>query len=490
MTMKYLVALCLPLGLLAACQDTSNAPAAATVPFSLGKCGYEVAARTEYTNVVQPRSAADVAKFTTTTQPNFRRIRLGLGGSVQTGEANHADPSSSVAIGWQTDPDITATAVQFGSDPDPSKWKPEDSTIGFSYVVPVADKAISGTPQQLHEVHLCGLAANQTYYYHVGGGPPGKEVWSDVLSFRTTPARGDQPTDAADKDGIKIAISGDSRGQHNNAWQILEERLYKRGDLHLQLFSGDMIDIATNQVEYEQWLDKAEKDTAGQRSLFGQVLTLSAMGNHDNYNIQYFSTVIQPQDLKNFAHYQELFFSVDVGPVHVVVLDDFALGTPAIDQQYAPTVTTWLKADLGAVDRTVTPWVIAVHHHPEWSSSNHGNDSDVKQVRATLVPIWDQFHVDVVFSGHDHNYERSQPLTLGSDGAPKLGQGTRYVVCAGSGAEPYGNGMSDFTAASTGYKGGLGVYGILSATKTTLKFDAFSLAGSGTDTPIDSFALP
>jgi hypothetical protein len=490
MNLKHLVALCLPLGLVAACQDTSSAPAAQAQPFSLGKCTYEVAARTEYTSVVQPKSADDVAKFTTTAQPNFRRIRLGIGGAVQPDAANRADPSTSVAIGWQTDPDITAAEVQFGSDPDPTRWKPEDTTVGFSYVVPVAEKALSGTPQQLHEVHLCGLQPNQTYYYRVGGGPTGKEVWSDVLSFRTTPARGAAPTDGIDKDGIKIAITGDSRGQNNNAWQILEERLYKRGDLHLQLFSGDMINLATNQDEYEQWLDKAEKDTAGKRSLFGQVLTLSAMGNHDNYNIQYFSTVIQPQDLKSFAHYQELFFSVDVGPVHVVVLDDFAIGTPTIDQQYTPTVTSWLKDDLGRVDRAVTPWVIAVHHHPEWSSSNHGNEGDVLRVRATLTPIWDQFKVNVVFTGHDHNYERSQPLTLGAEGAPTLGSGTTYVVCAGAGAEGYSNGMQTFSATSHSYASGLGVYGVLSATKESLKFEAFELSASGSDPSIDSFSLP
>jgi acid phosphatase type 7 len=471
--------------LLSSCQDTSNSAVAAAAPVKIAgtKCTYDVAPRAEYQSVVSFSSEAEVAAAVTAADPKIRRVRLGLGGSVDPGSPTHVDPSTTVAIAWQTELGTTASTVQYGTDPDPAKWKAEDTAQGFTYIVPGDPKAIGGSDQQVHETHVCGLTADTTYYYRVGGGPTGGEVWSDVISFRTLPDPG------SDKE-VKIAVTGDSRGQHDNAWQILEERLYKRGDLHMQLFSGDMVDLAINQGEYESWLDNSERDTQGNRSLSGQLLSLSAMGNHDNYNIQYYATVVQPQDLKAYDKYQELFFSFDTGPVHVVVLDDFAVGRPQLDQDYASTLIAWLKKDLGAVDRKAQPWVIAVHHHPEWSSSNHGNDKDVVQVRNTLSPVWDEFNVSMVFTGHDHNYERSRPTRI-DNGQPSIGTGTTYIVCAGSGAEGYTNGTGPTTASSYKYdsSSALGAYGILTATRASLHFEAYGLTASGADDKIDEVTL-
>jgi len=52
-------------------------------------------------------------------------------------------------------------------------------------------------------------------------------------------------------------------------------------------------------------------------------------------------------------------------------------------------------------------WKVAALHHPIYSSGKkHG--SDVK-VRKTLEPLFKRYHVQVVFAGHDHVYERTKP---------------------------------------------------------------------------------
>jgi hypothetical protein len=466
-----------------ACQDTTSVPVQAK-PISIGTCKYQIAPRSEYVDVFAPKNSAEAEAGTTTATPNFRRIRLGLGGDVNPASANRADPSTSVAIAWETDEGISASWVQFGSTPNPDEWKPEDREFGIAYTVPKAEKNLGSKPQQLHEVHLCDLQPSTTYYYRVGGGPPGQEVWSDVLSFRTT------PTPGSDEE-VTFAITGDSRGNQDNAWQILSERLYKRGDIAAQLFSGDIVDLATFHAQYEEWLDKGGFGTDGKRTMHGQILTLVAMGNHELYNAQFFATVVQPQDAAYERTYDELFFSTNIGPVHVIVLDDQKIGVPGADQNYAPLVTNWLKDDLKAVDRTKTPWVVAVHHRPEWSSSNHGNDADVIKVRNTLSPIWDEYKVNIVFTGHDHNYERTKPLRI-NNGQPNIGEGTSYVVCAGAGSDGYSNGSTAFTAMSAKYDGGgkIGVYGILKASRSKLSFNAYYLTPDGTDPEIDKFELP
>ena len=53
-------------------------------------------------------------------------------------------------------------------------------------------------------------------------------------------------------------------------------------------------------------------------------------------------------------------YSLDIAGVHWITLSnyhDFTSGSP----QY-----NWLKADLAAIDRTVTPWVMVNTHAPWW----------------------------------------------------------------------------------------------------------------------------
>ena len=67
----------------------------------------------------------------------------------------------------------------------------------------------------------------------------------------------------------------------------------------------------------------------------------------------------------------------------------------------------WLEADLKSVDRTKTPWVIAMGHRPMYSSEKSGYLSNV---RAAFEPLFLKYKVDVYMAGHVHWYERMVPL--------------------------------------------------------------------------------
>jgi hypothetical protein len=61
--------------------------------------------------------------------------------------------------------------------------------------------------------------------------------------------------------------------------------------------------------------------------------------------------------------------------------------------------------------------------------------------------LLDKYHVDMVFNGHDHNYERTKPMRGNEvQGSPE--DGVTYVVAAGVGAPLYDNGSNFFTAKS------------------------------------------
>jgi len=74
-------------------------------------------------------------------------------------------------------------------------------------------------------------------------------------------------------------------------------------------------------------------------------------------------------------------------------------------------MVAWLKKDLR---KNKKPWVIVALHTPPYTDGGHDSDSDydsggkMKKVRENLVPIFDEYGVDLVLSGHSHDYERSK----------------------------------------------------------------------------------
>lgn len=78
--------------------------------------------------------------------------------------------------------------------------------------------------------------------------------------------------------------------------------------------------------------------------------------------------------------------------------------------------TTWLRQTLAAAraDSSVD-WIVVQMHQDALSSSSTGNGSD-RGIREEWLPLFDQYQVDLVVCGHDHDYERSFPVR-GQDSA-------------------------------------------------------------------------
>jgi predicted phosphodiesterase len=101
---------------------------------------------------------------------------------------------------------------------------------------------------------------------------------------------------------------------------------------------------------------------------------------------------------------------------------------------FGETQTTWLVNGLRS---SKALWKVAAFHHPLYSSSNkHGSDM---KLRARIEPIFVDHGVQVVFSGHDHNYERTKPqngtqyFVTGAGGKTRRGMvDKRSPICAAS----------------------------------------------------------
>ena len=84
-----------------------------------------------------------------------------------------------------------------------------------------------------------------------------------------------------------------------------------------------------------------------------------------------------------------------------------------------------------ALEGQRTPCAMAVWHHPLFSSGPNGNNTVMRDIWALL----EASRVEVVFSGHDHLYERFARQT--ADGLPDPVNGIRQITAGTGGAELY-----------------------------------------------------
>lgn len=154
---------------------------------------------------------------------------------------------------------------------------------------------------------------------------------------------------------------------------------------------------------------------------FGAVLDqgaalLAILGNHD---VKYYD--------RGDEQMRELgmpgrWWAQTIGDALIVGLDS---NTPDDEDQIA-----FLERTLSLSDAT---WKIVALHHPPYSAGYQGSDEHVREV---FSPIFERHGVQLVLSGHDHDYQRSEPI-----------DGVTYVVTGGA-AGTRRTGEASFTAAS------------------------------------------
>jgi hypothetical protein len=84
-----------------------------------------------------------------------------------------------------------------------------------------------------------------------------------------------------------------------------------------------------------------------------------------------------------------------------------------------PEMFAFVEADLKAVDRSVTPWIISMAHQPMYCSPNDDKDdchSLVSLMRDGILgqfgfeELINRFGVEMHFGAHEHSYERNYPV--------------------------------------------------------------------------------
>jgi hypothetical protein len=242
------------------------------------------------------------------------------------------------------------------------------------------------------------------------------EVMYRVSTDGVELASGAFRTAAGTDRGFSFAALGDS-GIGSSAQSSVAERIVTL-DPEFVLHTGDVIYPSGQASGYDPFFFQPYQALAKRAPIY------PTLGNHD-----YGTARGQPYlDAFYLPHHNpadtERYYSFDWGNAHFTALD-FNTGPDAAQ-------LAWLQNDLATTDKL---WKFVFYHQAIYSSGPHGYEGWVATKRALLAPIFDQYNVDIVFNGHDHDYERTVPI---SD--------VVYIVTGGGGASLYQVNPQPFSA--------------------------------------------
>ena len=205
-------------------------------------------------------------------------------------------------------------------------------------------------------------------------------------------------------DSVKFGVIGDfgngSREQLETGAEM--GRVRQRFPFEFVITVGDNIYGSERPQDFSQKFEIPYKSL-----LDNGVKFYASLGNHDS---------------REQAHYPQ--FNMEGKEYYTMKPSKGSVKFFALETTYLkPEQVEWLEKELAA---SREDWKIPYFHHPPYSSGErHGSHETIRQV---LEPLFIKYNVSVVFTGHDHFYERVKPQ-----------QGIVYFVVGSTGQLRRGN---------------------------------------------------
>lgn len=276
-----------------------------------------------------------------------------------------------------------------------------------------------------HQVRITDLHPDTKYYYEIGNEGLNDLHFDASYYFSTSPKEiHDRP--------VKIWVLGDF-GTGDNVARNVKKAYYKYMDnkhTDVWLMLGD--------IAYYHG-----KDAEFQRALFDNVydeflrntVAWPAIGNHDGRSADsrtqsgpYYEVFSLPTqgEAGGYPSSTEAYYSFNYNNIHFVSLD-----SEESPRESDGEMAQWLKMDL---ERNLSQWLIVYFHHPPYTKGTHDsdrkNDSQGRMIemRQNILPILEDYSVDLVLSGHSHVHERSH-LIKGHYGSSESFKEKSMILC-------------------------------------------------------------
>jgi hypothetical protein len=188
-----------------------------------------------------------------------------------------------------------------------------------------------------------------------------------------------------EQDSVRFAVIGDSGTGGSSQAKVARQLIASRAQFPYQfaIMLGDNLYGSERPTDYKNKFEIPYKPL-----LDAGVKFYAALGNHDDPN----QRLYKPFNMNGERYYS---FKPSQPGVRFFALDSNYMDQKQLD---------WVKKELAA---SGSDWKIAFFHHPIYSSGGrHGSDV---LLREQLEPLFLSEGMSVVFTGHEHFYERLKP---------------------------------------------------------------------------------
>ncbi|XP_057965783.1 purple acid phosphatase 15-like [Malania oleifera] len=307
------------------------------------------------------------------------------------------------------DPETVSSVVRFGKLRYPLRHEATGYSLVYNQLYPF-EGLQNYTSGIIHHVRLTGLESDALYYYRCGD--PTIPAMSKIHSFTTMPVSGPRSYPK------RIAIVGDL-GLTFNTTTTIDHMISNKPNLvllvgdvtyaNLYLTNGTGSDCYScsfrNTPIHETYQPRWDYWGRFMQNLVSKVPIMVVEGNHEIEEqagnqtfVAYSSRFAFPS--KESGSPSTFYYSFNAGGIHFIMLGAYIAYNKSAEQY------KWLEKDLGNVDRSVTPWVVAAWH-PPWYSSYEAHYREAECMRVAMEELLYSYGVDIVFNGHVHAYERS-----------------------------------------------------------------------------------
>ena len=269
-----------------------------------------------------------------------------------------------------------------------------------------------------------------------------------VAIFTLTVSLGAQDLRLPMKQGsLKFAILGDTGTGGSDQVAVAKQLNTFRSKFPFEfaLLLGDNMYGAERPSDYVKKFELPYKAL-----LDGGVKFYATLGNHDDPN----QRMYKPFNMNGERYYS-------YRPSLTGGIRFFSIDSNYMDA----TQFQWLEKELAA---SGSDWKIAFFHHPLYASGMHGSDEVLRQ---KLEPVFIKYGVNVVFTGHEHFYERVKPQ-----------KGIQYFV-AGSSAKLRRGDINPTGLTAFGYDRGL-TFMLLEIDGNEMHFQTITDKGATIDTGV------
>ncbi len=267
-----------------------------------------------------------------------------------------------------------------------SFWTKEDTNNIFTYgsTVEMDIEIIEVSSQNKHSFLLRDLEPNTTYYYQINS--IGK-----IYNFTTMPNLENTYKFMTSSDP-HFGASNANRTATNNILDQLADPVNGYQSFYML---GDMVEYGNFDMHYKEACDTLSPVTS-------QIPFRPVIGNHDimfgghTYWEDYFSPDLIEDAPRDYFH-------IEVNGIHIFVLD-LEWGT----ESYTKAQKAWFENEL---EKNTDPddWILVMSHCFYYVSGYNVDGSDWwdhQEMIDTFTPVFIENGIDMVFSGHNHIFER------------------------------------------------------------------------------------